>query len=146
MLTSSPTRHLGNRHSCTATPHDVGRVVGESSFRQLGNNRGVCLAQILVELSTSGRLWSGFGTLHDSARHPHVADIMPGFQFVDTARRQTEAATTLVRRLISWCRDEKKSFYVFFVDLVKAFDQVVPETPVGNPLQSHRPHVTLDLS
>ena len=69
---------------------------------------------------------------------------MPQEQFGGTAGRGTDAANMCVRTFINWCNDHKSSFYVLFVDLVKAFDQVVRELVMGIPADCTDPAMFLE--
>ena len=56
---------------------------------------------------------------------------MPDTQFGATAQRGAGFATHILVTFMEVCRKRKKSFFVLFVDLVKAFDRVIRELVFG---------------
>ena len=63
---------------------------------------------------------------------PHYNSAMPDTQFGATALRGADFATHILVTLMEICRRRKKSFFVLFVDLVKAFDRVNSRAGVRN--------------
>ena len=58
---------------------------------------------------------------------------MPDTQFGATAQRGADYASHILVTFMEVCRKRKKSFFVLFVDLVKAFEQVIRELVFGIP-------------
>ena len=58
---------------------------------------------------------------------------MPDIQFGATAQRGADSTTHILVTFVEVCRKRKKSFFVLFVDLVKAFDRVIRELVFGIP-------------
>ena len=58
---------------------------------------------------------------------------MPDTQFEATSLRGADFATHTLVTFMEMCRRRKKSFFVLFVDLVKAFDRVIRELVFGIP-------------
>ena len=79
----------------------------------------------------------------DGYVNAHYSENMPLNQFGATAKRGTDAATMLVRSFVRRCHDWRRSFYVLFVDLVKAYDQIVRELVVGIPKDCGDPRAHL---
>ena len=63
---------------------------------------------------------------------PQYNSAMPDTQFGATALRGADFATHILVTFMDICR-RKKSFFVLFVDLVKAFDRVIRELVFGIP-------------
>ena len=64
---------------------------------------------------------------------PQYNSAMPDTQFGATAHRGADFATHVLVTFMEICRKSKKSFFVLFVDLVKAFDRVIRELVFGIP-------------
>ena len=64
---------------------------------------------------------------------PQHNSAMPDTQFGATALRGADFATHILVTFMEICRKSKKSFFVLFVDLVKAFDRVIRELVFGIP-------------
>ena len=58
---------------------------------------------------------------------------MSDTQFGATAQPGADFATHILVTLMEVCRKRKKSVFVLFVDLVKAFDRVIRELVFGIP-------------
>lgn len=63
---------------------------------------------------------------------PYEANMQKD-QFGGIAGRSTDFASHVVRLFVDWCRITKMSFFVLFVDLVKAFDRIIREIVLGWP-------------
>ena len=58
---------------------------------------------------------------------------MPTEHFGATTGRGTDFATHVVRTFLDMCMALSLSFFILFIDLVKAFDRVVRELVLGIP-------------
>ena len=58
---------------------------------------------------------------------------MPTEQFGATSGRGTDFASHIVRSFLEYCLLASLSYFILFVDLVKAFDRIVRELVLGIP-------------
>eukprot|EP00973_Karenia_brevis_P095956 12429960-Karenia_brevis.AAC.1 len=58
---------------------------------------------------------------------------MPDTQFGATAGGGTDFASHIVRSFLEYCLCASLSYFVLFVDLVKAFDRIIRELVLGIP-------------
>ena len=82
---------------------------------------------------------------------PQYNSAMPDTQFGATALRGADSATHILVTFMEICRKSKKSFFVLFVDLVKAIDRVIRELVFGIPpgvtdVSKHLSDLGLDVS
>jgi DNA-directed RNA polymerase subunit RPC12/RpoP len=87
-------------------------------------SRGILLADHLSK---------GFCNLMAPYINPHYNKHMPTEQFGAVSGRGTDFATHIIRSFIEMCSMNASSYFILFVDLVKAFDRVVRELVMGWP-------------
>ena len=97
---------------------------GKGSRSECDMSRGILL---------SDHLSKGFCNLLATHINPAYNANMPTEQFGATVGRGTDVATHIVRSFIEMCLLNASSYFILFVDLVKAFDRVVRELVMGWP-------------
>ena len=102
--------------------HDIYKHKGNPA--ECDNSRGILLMY---------HCGKPLGKMLAAAIAPQYNSAMPDTQFGATALRGADFATYTLVTFMENCRKRKKSFFVLFVDLVKAFDRVIRELVFGIP-------------